>query len=87
MTASINEPAPEPNSHIRANASRGDLLVAISEALETAKLNTAAKIGAAIARAILPGLYFIMQRLSLQSPVIQELFWLDLIQLLRIRGA
>ena len=83
LTASINEPAPEPNSHIRANASRGDLLVANNDALETIKLNTAANTGAAIESAIFPGLNFIMRHPSLQNRVIPALSWRDRVRLLR----
>ena len=45
----------------------------VSEVISTIKLNTAAKTGAATASAIFPGLNLIMQRLSLQNQVIQEL--------------
>ena len=64
-----------------AKASRGDLFVASKDALETAKLKIAAKTGAAIESAILPGLNLITPHPSLQSRVIQVLSLQDLIRL------
>jgi hypothetical protein len=72
---------------MRANASRGDLFVASNDALETTKLNTAAKSGAAIESATFPGLNFIRQHLSSLNPEILVLFLQDPIPLSLILGA
>ena len=63
-----------------AKASRGDLFVASKDALDTAKLKTVAKTGAAIESAILPGLNLITPHLSLQNRVFLESSLRDLIR-------
>ena len=63
-----------------AKASRGDLLVANNDALETAKLKTAAKTGAAMESAILPGLNLITPHPSSQNQEIQVWSLQDLIR-------